>query len=289
MENAKIKSTWEVLSAIDCNSHTEKKNNLTYLSWVWAWGIVKSNFFDANYEVTLFDGKPYLFDENLGYLVQTSVIIEGEKISMQLPVMDGANKAQKNKSYTYEVAEWVGGRKTGKTIEKKVEQATMFDINTAIMRCLTKNLAMFGLGHYIYAGEDLPQNLEDKSIQRQPEPTPKLLNIDKAVEEMLHVTDYIGISTVWDKYVAFKQNERFIAACKEMGVKYPRPQEKTTQTQPKEVDYTEHMAKIMNCSTVDELDTYYKSLSPVAQQALKDFTAEQKAELLLIQKINNNE
>ena len=45
----------------------------------------------------------------------------------------------------------------GRTYEKSVDAATMFDINTAIMRCLTKNLAMFGLGHYIYAGEDIPR------------------------------------------------------------------------------------------------------------------------------------
>lgn len=156
------KTTWEVLSAINCNDKTEKKNGLTYLSWAWAWGIVKENFPSANYEVKMFDGKPYLFDENLGYLIQTEVTIDGETIPMQLPVMDGANKAQKNVPYTYKT----------KYGEKSVEQATMFDINTAIMRCLTKNLAMFGLGHYIYAGEDLPQ---DHSKEPNQEPKNELL------------------------------------------------------------------------------------------------------------------
>jgi hypothetical protein len=81
---------------------------------------------------------------------------------MRLPVMDGANKAQKSSTYTYEVTNrvWKDKKKVadGK-IDKKVESATMFDINTAIMRCLVKNLAMIGLGIYIYSGEDLPQEI----------------------------------------------------------------------------------------------------------------------------------
>lgn len=157
-------SVFATLSAINCNDHTEQKNNLTYLSWAWAWGIVKSYYPSANYEVVDYGGRPYLHDANLGYLVTTKVTIDGETIPMNLPIMDGSNKAQKHLAYTYEVAEWANGRKTGRMIERKVEAATMFDINTAIMRCLTKNLAMFGLGHYIYAGEDLPKSVETRAI-----------------------------------------------------------------------------------------------------------------------------
>jgi len=157
------KTTWDILSSINCNEHTEKKNGLTYLSWAWAWGITKKNFPSANYRVINFLGYPYLFDAQLGYLVQTEVTIDGETIGMQLPVMDGANKAQKAMPYKYST----------KFGEKTVEAATMFDINTAIMRCLTKNLAMFGLGHYIYAGEDIPQTEEagsEKKTSKMPEP-----------------------------------------------------------------------------------------------------------------------
>ena len=150
------KTTWDILSSINCNEHTEKKNGLTYLSWAWAWGITKKNFPSANYRVINFLGYPYLFDAQLGYLVQTEVTIDGETIGMQLPVMDGANKAQKAMPYKYST----------KFGEKTVEAATMFDINTAIMRCLTKNLAMFGLGHYIYAGEDIPQTEEAESEKK---------------------------------------------------------------------------------------------------------------------------
>lgn len=143
----KEKTTWEVLSRINCNEHTEKKNGLTYLSWAWAWGITKEKFPDANFRVVCFDGKPYLEDETLGYMVATEVTIAGETLQMWLPVMNNVNKALKG--HPYEIASKYGN--------KQVEAATMFDVNTAIMRCLTKNLALFGLGHYIYAGEDIPQ------------------------------------------------------------------------------------------------------------------------------------
>lgn len=152
------------LAVIDCTGKVEKKNGLTYLSWAWAWAEVATRF-DAKYEIRYFDGKPYHFDDNLGYLVITEVTIDGHTRMMQLPVMDGSNKAQKWKAYTYKTKTW----------ERTVEPATMFDINTAIMRCLTKNLAMFGLGHYIYAGEDLPPTVSaDGTIEQYDEskPTP---------------------------------------------------------------------------------------------------------------------
>lgn len=140
-------STWDKLATVNVNENTEKKGKLTYLSWAWAWGITKKICPDANYKVINFDGKPYHHDENFGIMVQTEVTIAGETIPMHLFVMDGANKAQKAVDYTYS---------TKYSGEKTCVAATMFDINTAIMRCLAKNIAMHGLGHYIYAGHDLP-------------------------------------------------------------------------------------------------------------------------------------
>lgn len=155
-EKTTQKTVWEVLSAVDCSQYVEKKDRLTYLSWAWAWGLTRRLYPTASYTVREWlypDGmtRPYFYDPALGYLVETSVTIEGETISMRLPVMDSKNKAMKAEPYKYCVT--YGGR----TYEKSVDAATMFDINTAIMRCLTKNLAMFGLGHYIYAGEDIPR------------------------------------------------------------------------------------------------------------------------------------
>lgn len=140
-------NVFENLNGINVNDHKEEKNGLSYLSWVWAWAEVKKAYPDANYTIEKFNGLPYVYDEKTGYMVYTTVTIEGITHEMWLPVMDGANKAMKAKPYTYKT----------RYGEKTVEAATMFDVNKAIMRCLVKNLAMFGLGLYIYAGEDLPE------------------------------------------------------------------------------------------------------------------------------------
>jgi len=153
---------------LNVNEKTEKKNGLTYLSWAWAWTKTIEADPDATYEVKMFDNKPYIYDENLGYMVMTSVTFDGKTKIMQLPVMNSANKAQKAVAYTYKGIQWVNGQKT--EVDKTVDAATMFDINTAIMRCLTKNLAMFGLGLYIYAGEDLP-DVETPPLPPQNPPT----------------------------------------------------------------------------------------------------------------------
>ena len=154
-QETKQKSVFETLSAINVNDKVEKKNGLTYLSWAWAWGEVKKVYPDAVYQVLQdpLTHKPYIFDENLGYMVMTSVTIQGQSLEMWLPVMDGANKSMKAEAYTY-------ATRYG---DKAVDAATMFDINKTLMRCLVKNLAMFGLGHYIFAGEDLPETESDNA------------------------------------------------------------------------------------------------------------------------------
>jgi hypothetical protein len=159
------KSVFETLSAINVNDKVEKKSNLTYLSWAWAWGEVKKAYPDAVYNV-VFDpntNKPYFYDETLGYMVMTSVTIQDQTLEMWLPVMDGANQAMKSQPYEYSTRYGV----------KTVDAATMFDINKTLMRCLTKNLAMFGLGHYIYAGEDLPETNDTPKTVAKKEPVKK--------------------------------------------------------------------------------------------------------------------
>ena len=143
------KSVFETLNAINVNDKVEKKKDLTYLSWSYAWGEVKKVYSDATYTIVRdpHTMSPYFFDQHLGYMVMTSVTIQGQTLEMWLPVMDGANQAMKHESYEYSTRYGV----------KTVDAATMFDINKTLMRCLTKNLAMFGLGLYIFAGEDLPE------------------------------------------------------------------------------------------------------------------------------------
>jgi len=152
---------FEELSKINVNEYTEDKNGLTYLSWTWAWSEIKKRCQDAKYEIKKFENNlPYVYDENTGYMVFTEMTIDNLTYEMWLPVMDGNNKSMLNHEYTYKVKEYQDGRFTGNYVEKTVAPATMFDINKTIMRCLVKNIAMFGLGIYIYAGEDYPEGYE---------------------------------------------------------------------------------------------------------------------------------
>lgn len=147
-----IREKFQELYSLNVNQYVEKKNDLSYLSWSYAWAEFKKVYPDATYEVKKDDqGRCYFGDELFGYMVYTSVTAGGLTYEMWLPVMDGANKTMKALEYTYKT----------KYAEKTVEAMTMFDVNKTVMRCLVKNLAMFGLGLYIYAGEDLPQDIRE--------------------------------------------------------------------------------------------------------------------------------
>jgi hypothetical protein len=176
------KTVFERLSAINVNIHIEKKKDLSYLSWAWAWSETKRACPDATYKIGETE-----FDENLGFMCHTTVTIEGETLEMWLPVMDGANKSMLKKSYTY----------TTRYGDKSVEAATTFDINKTIMRCLVKNLAMFGLGIYIYAGEDLPEAEKSEAVMPKapvkPEPKEESdkITLKKDSENWNNVVKYI--------------------------------------------------------------------------------------------------
>ena len=133
------------LLKINVNEHTEKKNGLTYLSWAWAWSKVLENDPTANFEVEQFTHPdnanlrvPYQ-DIGGSCIVWVSVTIFGKTVKVQLPVLDYRNKC--------------------------IPAPNAFDINTSIMRCLTKGIAMHGLGLYIYAGEDLPMDAEPVTVK----------------------------------------------------------------------------------------------------------------------------
>nr|DAG23706.1 MAG TPA: Protein of unknown function (DUF1071) [Caudoviricetes sp.] len=128
------------LYAVNVNGHTEKKNNLNYLSWAWAWGEIKKRHPDATYTVyENADGWNYHTDGRTCW-VKTGVTVNGIEHIEYLPVMD-----YKNKSIS-------------------IENVTSFDVNKAIQRSLTKACARHGLGLYIYAGEDLP---EEEAAEKQ--------------------------------------------------------------------------------------------------------------------------
>lgn len=138
-----MEKSFDEVYLINVNGKTETKNGLTYLSWAWAWAEFKKVYPTATYKIKRFENNlPYVFDEKTGYMVFTEVTVDALTYEMWLPVMDHRNKT--------------------------LLDAGMTDINKTIMRCLTKNLAMFGLGLYIYAGEDLPEGQEPQKEQEQP-------------------------------------------------------------------------------------------------------------------------
>ena len=119
------------LLKINVNDHVEKKGNLSYLSWAWAWAEVLKIDPAARWTAHEWDSRPAMFLPDGSAMVKVSVEIKGDLKTCVLPVMDNRNRA--------------------------IANPDAFAINTAIMRCLAKCIAMFGLGLYIYAGEDLPE------------------------------------------------------------------------------------------------------------------------------------
>lgn len=156
------KSVFEVLNAIDCSEHIEKKNGLTYLSWAWAWQILKKHYPASSY--TIYEdamGRNYHTDGRTCW-VKTGVCVEGIEHIEYLPVMDFRNASI------------------------LLDKVTSFDVNKAIQRSLTKAVARHGLGLYIYAGEDLPDAADEEKRPAASRPVqqvqaaaqPKAISID---------------------------------------------------------------------------------------------------------------
>lgn len=188
---------------MNVSSKVEKKNWLSYLSWSYARAEFKKVYPDATYEIKMFDNKPYTYDENLWYMVFTSVTVDWLTHDMWLPVMDYANNAMKNTAYTYKVKD-----KTWKLVEKTVQPATMFDVNKTIMRCLTKNLAMFGLWLYIYNWEDLPEELWEQKAEQK---------VEKKDDDKPRITEeqIMALKDKVDRVKKFKSSAEMVAKIRE--------------------------------------------------------------------------
>lgn len=121
---------WKTLSAVNVNDKVEKKNGLSYLSWAWAWQTLMEHYPESVFEM---HPEKFFSDGTAEVGVTVTVKKDDQSISryMWLPVIDHRNKA--------------------------IQNPNSFDINKNKMRCLVKCLGMFGLGLYIYAGEDLPE------------------------------------------------------------------------------------------------------------------------------------
>lgn len=174
------KSVFEVLNAVNVKEHTEKKGNLSYLSWAWAWAEVKKRYPEAFY--TIYEnanGYNYHTDGKTCW-VKTGVTINGLEHIEYLPVMDYNNRSI------------------------PAEKVTSFDVNKAIQRSLTKAAARHGLGLYIYAGEDLPEGEADKVLDE----------LGKAIDEVKAAESIEKLNATYHKYEAkFKDDKAFLSAC----------------------------------------------------------------------------
>jgi len=159
------------------NDHVEKKNGLSYLSWAWAWAEALKADANATFKVEMFDGKCFM-DINGTAMVFVTVTMFGKPMTCQLPVMDYRNKA--------------------------IPKPDAFAVNTAIMRCMTKALALHGLGMYLYSGEDLPE--EGKSVVITPTqgatdniPPEELQYLQEMAVDLIAMCEQGDPKSAWEK------------------------------------------------------------------------------------------
>lgn len=201
-----LKSVWQTLSVINVNEYTEVKGSgnfkATYLSWSWAWGILMEHYPEATFtNHTNDDGYPCFFDHNGNAMVRVTLWIGDKSHTEDFMVTDYNNKAIKNPD--------------------------SFAINTALKRCLVKCMAYFGLGHYIYAGEDLPREeaeaaveaareTEEQQQESEPKPTAEQLKeLKKRIEAspkkdaMAKTLQWAGVEKLED--ITLEQAELLLA------------------------------------------------------------------------------
>ena len=163
--------------AKNVNDHLEKKNGLSYLSWAWAWAEALKADADATFKVEMFGDKCFM-DINGTAMVFVTVTMFRKPMTCQLPVMDYRNKA--------------------------IPNPDAFAVNTAIMRCMTKALALHGLSLYIYAGEDLPE--EGRSVVITPTqgatdniPPEELQYLQDMAIELIAMCEQGDPKSAWEK------------------------------------------------------------------------------------------
>jgi hypothetical protein len=179
-EHEKLREIWQCLSSVDVSDRVETKGSgsfkLSYLSWAWAWSAMMEKYPGMQVEW----GPEQKFaasgeGEQFTFMVQCSVTIEGAKRSMWLPVMDHRNKS--------------------------VVNPTSREISDARMRCLVKCFALFGLGHYIYAGEDVPSSPADASPRQNPvKPTPTAPSVEEWQKLISAASSVASLRKLWEQF-----------------------------------------------------------------------------------------
>ena len=209
------------LANINVNDKTEKKNNLTYLSWAWAWGEIKKQHPDATY--TIYenkDGWNYHTDGRTCW-VKTGMMVQGIEHIEYLPVMDHRNASI------------------------SADKVTSFDVNKAIQRSLTKAAARHGLGLYIYAGEDLPDDGEEKPV-----PASKLSETQKTTPAKVEVKEH-----------PMTPKERVESLCNSLRITVKQFGELYAALQAE--------GKIPNKKTAELMPSEWQALIPLMQKAAK--------------------
>ena len=164
-QKQKQKNYFEELNSINVGDKIEKKGNLSYLSWSYAWAEVKKKHPTANYKIyETLEGVNYFHDGRTAW-VKTSVTIEGVEHIDYLPVMNNNNRSI------------------------LLNDITSFEINKTIQRSLTKAIARHGLGLYIYAGEDLPEAVEEENLEKINDIRQQLDSIEdlESLKEFYHI------------------------------------------------------------------------------------------------------
>lgn len=154
---------FDALYDMNLGDKVEKKDGLSYLTWSEAWKAFKEIYPSATFRVVPNpDTKlPYFVDPQIGIMVFTEVTADDMTQQCFLPVLNSSMKPMRLEAYNYTVYD----KQNRRQIEKTCEAASMFDINKTIMRCLVKNLALYGVGLKLYQGEDIPcENSDDAAV-----------------------------------------------------------------------------------------------------------------------------
>ena len=170
-----MSNVWNTLSAIDCSKHVEKKNGFTYLSWAWAWSILKQHYPTAQYTKHLFqvngNNLPYMMDADGNAYVTVTIKIMPENNADSITALESATEIMPVLNHA----------------NRPIKNPNSFEVNASLQRCMVKAIAALGLGCYIYAGEDMPMEsptaMAESPNIKSDTPAPKKIASPLTVEQ----------------------------------------------------------------------------------------------------------
>jgi len=170
-----MSNVWNTLSAIDCSKHVEKKNGFTYLSWAWAWSILKQHYPTAQYTKHLFqvngNNLPYMMDADGNAYVTVTIKIMPDNNAESITALESATEIMPVLNHA----------------NRPIKNPNSFEVNASLQRCMVKAIAALGLGCYIYAGEDMPMEsptaMAESPNIKSDTPAPKKIASPLTVEQ----------------------------------------------------------------------------------------------------------